>query len=96
MRSWACVQITSSVQQAKGMVHQYPRAPNTKALLEVLAKLQQEPSVESLAQPSDLDDLQLAANWEAVVEYVEGLEASGVHGYAPFCKVGTKAGISTV
>ncbi len=96
MRSWACVQITSSVQQAKAMVHQYPRAPNTKLLLEVLAKLHKEPSVESLAQPSDLDDLQLAANWEAVVAYVEGLNADGVHGYAPFCKVETETGISNV
>ncbi len=76
------------------MVHQYPRAPDTKALLEVLAKLHKEPSVESLAQLSDVDDLQLAANWEAVVVYVEGLDANGVHGYAPFCKVETKGGIS--
>ena len=82
------------------MVHQYPRAPDTKLLLEVLAKLHKEPSVESLAQPSDsvsdLHDMQLTANWQAVVVYVEGLDANGVHGYAPFCKVETKAGISNV
>lgn len=76
------------------MVHQHPRAPDTKALLEVLAKLHKEPSVESLAQPCDIDDLQLAANWEAVVVYVESLDAIGVHGHAPFCKVETKGGIS--
>ncbi len=78
------------------MVHQYPRAPDTKMLLEVLAKLHKEPSVESLAQPSDLDDLQLAANWEAVVAYVEGLDANGVHGYAPFCKVDIDTGTFNV
>jgi len=88
------MQIQTSLQHAVAMVHQYPRAPDTKALLEVLAKLHKEPSVESLAQPSDVDDLQLAANWEAVVVYVEGLDANGVHGYAPFCKVETKGGIS--
>ena len=96
IRSWACVQITSSVQQAMAMVHQYPRAPDTKALLEVLARLHKEPSVESLAQPSDLDDLQLAANWQAVVVYVESLDSNGVHGYAPFREGATKAGISDV
>ncbi|DBA92184.1 TPA: hypothetical protein ACH3X1_015897 [Trebouxia sp. C0004] len=88
--------ITSSVQQAKAMVHQYPRVPNTKALLEVLAKLHKEPPAEILVQNPDLDDLQLAANWETVVVYVQSLDANGVHGYAPFCQVATMAGVSNV
>ena len=69
------------------MVHQYPRAANVKVLLETLAQHHKEPSIESLAHALGLDDLQHAANWEAVIQYVESLDANGVHGHTPLVKV---------
>ncbi|DBA92180.1 TPA: hypothetical protein ACH3X1_015893 [Trebouxia sp. C0004] len=75
--------ITSSRQQAVLMVHYYPRAGGCKVLLDVLAQQNQEPSPERLAGGFGLDDLQHTANWQAVVFYVESLDASGVHGHCP-------------
>ncbi len=75
------MQITSSLQQAVAMVHQYPKAAGYKVLLDVLAQLHNEPTKEQIAEGSGLDDLQLAANWQTVVQYVESLGAKNAHGY---------------
>ena len=80
------MQITTSLQQAVATVHQYPRTPNPKVLLELLAQRFKEPSIESLAGPLDVDDLQQAAKWQTVIQYVESLDASSVHGYAPLIR----------
>lgn len=80
------MQITTSLQQAVATVHQYPRTPDSKVLLELLAQRHKEPSLESLARPPDVDDLQQAANWQAVIQYIENLDASSVHGYSPLIK----------
>ncbi|DBA68454.1 TPA: hypothetical protein ACH3X2_013746 [Trebouxia sp. C0005] len=78
--------ITSSLQQAVAMVHQYPKSVSYKALLDVLAQLHNEPTKEQIAEGSDLDDLQVAANWQAVVQYVESLGAKDSHGYCQLIK----------
>ncbi|KAL0031337.1 hypothetical protein WJX79_004570 [Trebouxia sp. C0005] len=83
--------IQTSLQHAVAMVHQYPRAPDTKVLLETVAQLHKEPSVESLVAGSGLDDQQHAASWQAVTQYLESLDANGVHGYKPFRKIATEA-----
>lgn len=80
------MQITSSLQQAVAMVHQYPKSVSYKALLDVLAQLHNEPTKEQIAEGSDLDDLQVAANWQAVVQYVESLGAKDSHGYCQLIK----------
>ncbi len=67
------------------MVHYYPRAGGYKVLLDVLAQQNQEPSAERLAEGSGLDDLQHTADWQAVVQYVESLDASDVRGHCPLC-----------
>lgn len=73
------VQIQSSIQHAVSIVQQYPRVPDTKQMLELLAQVHSEPSRESLMQPSGLDDVQHAANWHTVVQYVNSTDASVVH-----------------
>ncbi|DBA92181.1 hypothetical protein WJX77_001073 [Trebouxia sp. C0004] len=82
--------IQTSLQHAVAMVHQYPRAPDTKVLLETVAQLHKEPSVESLVAGSGLDDQQHAASWQAVTQYLESLDANGVHGYTPFRKMASE------
>jgi hypothetical protein len=67
------------------MVHYYPRAGGYKVLLDVLAQQNQEPSAECLAEGSGLDDLQHTADWQAVVQYVESLDANDVRGHCPLC-----------
>lgn len=83
--------IQTSLQHAVAMVHQYPRAPDTKVLLETVAQLHKEPSVESLVAGSGLDDQQHAASWQAVAQYLESLDSNGVHGYTPFRKIAAQA-----
>ncbi len=67
------------MQHAISMVQPYPRSVDTNKLLETLAQQHREPSIQSLMEPSGLDDLQHAANWEAVVQCVESLDAVNVH-----------------
>ena len=55
-------------------------------LLELLAQRHKEPSLESLARPPDVDDLQQAANWQEVIQYIDNLDADSVHGYNPFIR----------
>ena len=80
------MQIQTTLQQAVALVHQYPRAPDIKIMLEVLAQQRNEPSIESLVDSADIDDLQHIANWQAVMQYVTNLDANGVHGHIPLAK----------
>ena len=66
------------------MVHRYPRAPDSKVLLDILARQHEDPSIESLMAPSDLSDAQHTANWEAVVHHIDNIDANGLHGHATF------------
>ena len=76
----AFVQIQTRIQYAVAMVDQYPRAANSKILLEVIAQQHNEPSRDSLMEPSGQDDFQHAANWDAVIQYVDSFDANGVSG----------------
>ena len=78
------MQILTSVQHAQSVVHHYPRAFNINLVLEGLAQQRKEPSPAQLREQTDLDDLQVAADWEAVVRYVENIDAHGLHGHTPF------------
>ena len=77
------MQIQTSVQHAKAVVHKYPRATKYKDVLETLAKQRGEPGSEELLQPAGLDDLQHAANWEGVIQWVESVDEKGLHGHHP-------------
>ena len=68
-------------------MHNYPRSTRNKALLEALALQHGEPSKEELLEPAGVDDLQHAANWEAVVQSVESVNAKCLHGHFPLFDV---------
>jgi len=80
------VQILTSIQSALTMVHQYPRGADSKVMLEVLAQQLEEPSVQRLSEPCEVDDLQHAADWQGIVQYVNSLDASSLHGHTPLLK----------
>lgn len=81
---YRCIQ--SSLQHAKMLVHPFPRAADMIQLLDALAQQHKEPSIVSLSEPSDVDDLQHAANWAAVIQYVQSLDEENVHGHTPLIK----------
>ncbi len=68
------------------MVHQYPRGADSKVMLEVLAHQLKEPGVERLSAPCAMDDLQHAADWQGIVQYVDSLDANSLHSYTPLLK----------
>ena len=72
------------------MVNPYPRPADSNTLLELLAQRHHAPTVESLMAPSDVEDLEHAANWETVVQYAASLDASNVHEHVPFLSAGTR------
>ena len=80
------VQILTSIQSALIMVHQYPRGADSKVMLEVLAQQLKEPSVQRLSEPFDVDNLQRAADWQQIVQYVDSLDATSLHGHTPLLK----------
>ncbi len=61
------------------MAHQWPRCADTKVCLEILAQQHEEPSIESLMEPSDTNDAQHTANWETVLQQVDNIDANGLH-----------------
>ncbi|KAA6423364.1 MAG: hypothetical protein FRX49_06816 [Trebouxia sp. A1-2] len=75
--------ILTSIQSALTMVHQYPRGADSKAMLEVLAKQFEEPSIQRLSEPCEV---QHAADWQGIVQYVDSLDASSLHGHTPLLK----------
>lgn len=81
---YRCIQ--SSLQHAKMLVHPFPRAADMNQLLDALAQQHKEPSIVSLSEPSDVDDLQHAANWAAVIQCVQSLDEKNVHGHTPLIK----------
>ncbi len=68
------------------LVHLFPRAADMKQLLDALAQQHKEPSIVSLLEPSGVDDLQLAADCAAVIQCVQSLDESNVHGHIPLVK----------
>ncbi len=86
MQCCSHLQIQSSLQHAKMLVHPFPRAADMNQLLDALAQQHKEPSIVSLLEPSGVDDLQLAANWAAVIQCVQSLDENNVHGHTPLIK----------
>ena len=73
------MQIQSSTQYAASVVRQYPRTFDINLQLESLARQHSEPSPSELMRPSGLDDLQHAADWEIVVQYLVSMDPDGLH-----------------
>ncbi len=55
-------------------------------MLEVLAQQLKEPSVQRLSEPFEVDNLQHTADWQRIVQYVDSLDATSLHGHTPLFK----------
>ena len=82
------MQIQSSVQHATILVNSYPRPIDCNKLLEFLAQKHSEPSTHILMNPSGVDDLQLAANWDTCHTYMSSLCSENVHVHCPMLHPG--------
>lgn len=73
------MQIQTCKQHAILIVHSYPSIPQKGRLLELLASQRGEPPKEVLMQSAGLDNLQHAANWQQVVDYLCGVNAGNIN-----------------
>ncbi len=80
------MQIHTSKQHAVSMVHFYPLLPHASKEMEALARQHMAPSIEALMEPGEADDLQHAANWQQVEQYVQTYNLSNLHNHLPFLK----------
>ncbi|KAL3132930.1 hypothetical protein ABBQ38_006844 [Trebouxia sp. C0009 RCD-2024] len=78
--------IITAKQHAIGIVHSYPFIPEKHRLLELLVAIRHEPTVEALTQSTGLDDLQHAANWQQIDEYLKTVTVQNMHQYIPLIK----------
>ena len=80
------MQILTAKQHSTGIVHSYPFIPEKHRLLELLASKRGEPAAEALTQSAGLDDLQHAANWQQVEDYLKTVTAQNMYQYIPLIK----------
>ena len=71
------------MQHATLMVNSYPRPVDPNTLLEILAQQYDEPSIEVLMSADFKDDLQHAANWDTIEDYMSSLTAEKAHEHCP-------------
>lgn len=83
------LQILSARQHAIGIVHSYPFIPEKHRVLELLASKRNEPTAEALTQSAEVDDLQHAANWQQIEEYLKTVTAQNMNQYIPLIKDNT-------
>lgn len=55
-------------------------------MLELLASKRNEPTAEALTQSAEVDDLQHAANWQQIEEYLRTVTAQNMNQYIPLIK----------
>ena len=79
----ACLQIISSEQSAKCMVYCYPYWPKHERMLEQLVKERGEPSMQALLEDTLVDDIQHAANWQEIVNYLASITMDNIHDHVP-------------
>ena len=85
------LQIQTTRQHAVSVVHSYPWIPEKGRVLEVMAASIGEPPSELLMQPNGLDDLQHAANWQQVEEYLKTVNMSNLHLHVPLLQDASSA-----
>ena len=78
------MQIHSSTQLATLAVNTYPKPVDPGMMMELVAQKHGEPTVAELSSSSGVDDLQHAANWETVTDYIQTVDASNFHEHCPF------------
>lgn len=80
------MQILTAKQHAIGIVHSYPWIPEKHRLLELLASKKGEPTAEALTRSAGLDNLQHAANWQQVEEYLKTVTIDNMNKHVPLIK----------
>lgn len=91
----AILQIQTTRQHAIGIVHSYPWIPEKGRILEVMAAQIGEPSSELLMRPNGLDDLQHAANWQQIEDYLKTVNMSNLHLHVPLVQDGSSVSSNT-
>ena len=85
LSTYCLMQIHTTQQFAAAMVYAYPWTPPHKAI-EMLAADRGEPTVQALLNDTSLDNLQHAANWEDVINYLTTITTDNYHGHVPLLK----------
>lgn len=65
-------------------------------MLELLASKRNEPAAETLTQSVGVDDLQHAANWQQIEEYLKTVTAQNMNQYIPLIRDNTSTDASFV
>ena len=65
------------------MVYCYPYWPKHELMLEQLVAERAEPSMQSLLEDTSADDLQHAANWQDVTQYLATITNDNIHDHVP-------------
>ena len=77
------MQILTSQQLAIQVVHAYPWLLEKPRLLDVLAASRGELTAQALKDSAGLDDIQLAANWQEVEQYLNCFTAQDLQRHVP-------------
>jgi len=77
------VQILTSKQLAVQVVHAYPWLLDKPRFLDVLAASRGELTAQALKESAGLDDLQLAANWQEIEQYLTCFTAQDLQRHVP-------------
>ena len=80
------MQILTAKQHAIGIVHSYPWIPEKHRLLELLAFKRGDPTAEELTQSAGMDNLQHAANWQQIEEYLKTVTVHNMNKHIPLLK----------
>ena len=77
------VQIQTCKQHAVGIVYSYPWIPAKHKMLEVLAAQRGEPPLQRFLDGDGLEDLQHAANWLQIADYLRTIDSSNLLMHVP-------------
>ena len=65
------------------MVHSYPFIPHKDKIMDAVAELHNEPSVESLLNNTSKSELEHSADWQQVVQYLQAVNMGNMHLHVP-------------
>ena len=77
------LQILGAKQNATAIVYAYPYTPKHELMLEELAASKGEPSTQSLLEDTSIDDIQHAAHWEQIKQYLTIITMENVSEHVP-------------
>lgn len=65
------------------MVHSYPFVPHKDKVMNALAEMHNEPSVETLLSNTSKSDLDHSVDWQKVTNYLQTVNMSNMHMHVP-------------